>query len=147
MRKRKGKTKKKARSDTSSKAKRVYKKKARRANAAPLIRNAGKWTESEFWQMIRSSLRNRTRFWAPKLKALTEARRSSQSANKRLKWEFKCCKCENWFPQKMIEVHHTIPAGSLRSGDDLKPFVENLFAEEGYAVVCKPCHKLEHAKK
>jgi hypothetical protein len=145
MRKRKGK-KIVGRSDTSAKKRKSIAKK-KRTSAAPKTRNAGKWNESEFWQMIRSALRNRTRFWAPKLKALVEARRPSQSANKRLKWEFKCCKCGNWFPQKMIEVHHSTPAGSLRSGDDLKAFVENLFAEEGYEVCCKPCHKAQHKKQ
>lgn len=142
----KGKPKRKARSDTSSKGRRAVAIKKRR-EAAPKTRNNGKWSEGEFWQMIRAALRNRTRFWAPKLEALKKARRPSQSANKRLKWEFQCNRCKNWFPAKNIEVHHTIPAGSLRSGDDLKPFVEKLFAEDGFEVVCKPCHKEEHAKK
>lgn len=145
MRIRKGKTKKKARSDTSTKARKVVARK-KRVSTAPKTRNAGKWSEGEFWQMIRAALRNRTRFWAPKLKALAEARRPSQSSNKRLKWEFQCNRCKKWFPQKNIQVHHTVPAGSLRNGDDLKPFVENLFCEEGFEVVCKPCHKEEHKK-
>lgn len=133
------------RKDTSSKAKKTAKKRAKRV-APPKTRNGGKWSEGEFWQMIRSALRNRTRFWAPKLKALTQARRPSQSANKRLKWEFQCSKCGEWFPQKLIQAHHTIPAGSLQSGDDLKPFVERLFCEEGFEIICKPCHTEEHKK-
>jgi hypothetical protein len=148
MRKRKGKTKKKARSDTSTKAKRVYKKKTKRANAAPKTRAGNTLTESEFWQMIRSSLRNRTRFWGPKLEALKRARRPSQSSNRRLKWEFCCSKCGVWHPQKNVEVHHLEPAGTLRSSDDLKDFVDKLFCEvDKLSVICKPCHKLEHIKK
>lgn len=138
------------RSDTTSKRKKVYKKKAVikkiRKNAAPKTRNGGKWTESQFWQQIRSALRNRTRFWIPRVKALEAARRPSQSTNKRLKWEFKCCKCGNWFPQTQVQVHHTTEAGALNCAADLPGFVERLFTEIDWAVVCKPCHKKEHEK-
>lgn len=146
MRKRKG-IKKRTRSDTSAKGKRAVAIKAKKATALK-TRNNGRFTESEFWQFIRASLRNRTRFWAPKLEALKQARRPSQSSNKRLKWEFHCYKCSGWFPQTQVEVHHLEPAGKLRSGEDLKDFVEKLFCEKDkLAVICKNCHKLEHSKK
>lgn len=109
-------------------------------------RNGGKFTEAAFWQFIRAALRNKTRFWHPRLKCLQDARRPSQSSNKRLKWEFQCFKCLKWFPQKEVEVHHTIEAGSLKSFEDLPGFVERLFAEEGWVCVCKGCHKDIHKK-
>lgn len=118
-----------------------------RKGAAPKTRNAGKWTESMFWQVIRSALRNKTRFWIPRLKALEFARRPSQSYNKRLKWEFICYKCKNWFAQKDVQVHHSIPAGILSCGKDVEGFIDRLFAETGWEVVCKTCHKKEHDKE
>lgn len=131
------------RKDLSYKPKGVAKRKKR--VVAPKTRNAGRWSESQFWQFIRSALRNKSRFWIPRLEALKEARRPSQSANKRLRWEFKCFKCGNWHPMKNVEVHHLEPAGKLNNGDDLKGFVEKLFCEKNkLAVICKPCHKQEH---
>lgn len=132
--------------DTSSKAKKASKIRKKRV-AAPKTRNHGKFSESEFWQFIRASLRNRTRFWGPKLEALKRARRPSQSSNKRLKWEFECSVCHQWHPQKNVQVHHLEPAGQLNKAEDLPQFVENLFCEvDKLAVICKPCHKAEHDK-
>jgi len=147
MRRKKGKKPIKARTDTSSKKRKAVKKKiASKRKAAPKTRNAGRWSEGEFWQSIRSALRNRTRFWVPKLEALKKARRPSQSVNKRLKWEFMCAECKNWFPQKGVQVHHDVEAGKLNSAEDLAGFVERLFAEEGWTVMCRGCHS-EHHKK
>lgn len=108
------------------------------------IRNGNTMTESQFWQMIRSTLRNRTRFWVPKNNCIKAARRVSQSKNKRLKWEFQCSKCKQFFPQKMIEAHHSEEAGSLKSYEDLPEFVRKLFSEDGWIALCKDCHKKEH---
>ena len=137
------------RSNTSAKKRRVVKKKAvkkARKNAAPKTRNNGKWSEGQFWQFIRAALRNKSRWWIPRVKALELARRPSESSNKRLKWEFSCCKCNNWFPQTQVQVHHEVEAGALNCAEDLPGFVERLFAEIGWSVVCKPCHKKEHDK-
>lgn len=142
MRKKKNK-KPVARKDTSSKAKKVAKQKKQ---TVPRTRNASTMTEAMFFQMLRSAMREKSRWWKPRLKALQAARRTSQSKNKRLKWEFTCCKCHNWFPQTQIEVHHSIPAGKLNSFEDLPGFAERLFAEEGFECVCKNCHKKEHTK-
>lgn len=120
------------------------KKKVTKKIKSPKTRNAGKWTESQFWSFIRSALRNKSRWWLPRLNALKEARRNSQSTNKRLKWEFQCANCKNWFPQKEVEIHHLIEAGSLKSAEDLPGFVTRLFAEEGWLCVCKKCHKEYH---
>ena len=114
---------------------------------APKTRNSHTWSEGEFWSFIRASLRNRTRWWKPKLEALKRARRVSKSRNKRLKWEFRCNMCKKWFPQKEVEVNHITPVGSLRSSDDLAGFVSRLFCErQGLEVVCKICHKKHHSK-
>lgn len=99
-------------------------------------------TEAQFWGFIRSNLRLASRKWAPRRIALEVARRPSQSENKKLKWEFQCSKCRNWFPQKNVEVDHVVPTGSLRSYEDVAGFVERLFCEvNGLVVLCEQCHR------
>jgi hypothetical protein len=103
-------------------------------------RNAGTMTESAFWSMIRSCLRMKSRWWVPIQKAKQEAKRKYTGTNKRQKFEYLCNQCKKYFPEKSIEVNHKIPAGTLSCGDDLKGFVERLFCEDGFEVVCKECH-------
>ena len=79
--------------------------------------------------------------WGPKHRAKEAARRPSQSANKRLKWEYQCAHCKDWFADKEVEVDHIIPCGSCRCEDDLVPYFRRTFVEEdGYQVLCKPDH-------
>lgn len=136
------------RSDTSIKSKRV-KRMAKKASVSRVskTRNAGTFTESAFWQFIRSALRNKSRWWKPRLLCLQNARRPSQSSNKRLKWEFQCSHCLNWFPQKQVEVNHKNPVGKLNCASDLPDFVENLFCEVDFLeIACKKCHSSHHSK-
>jgi len=139
------------RDDTSAKPRKkavIKRVKAKKASRVPKTRNAGTMTEAAFWQFIRAALRNKSRWWKPRLYCLQKARRPSQSSNKRLKWEFKCAHCFNWFPQTQIEVNHIHPAGTLKCASDLPQFVENLFCEiDGLEVVCKKCHDAHHKKE
>jgi len=151
-RKKKGTVSKRARNDTSLKKKaltrRKVKKSAVRKSRVPKVRNAGTFTEAQFWQFIRSALRQKSRWWKPRLKCLEAARRPNQSNNRRLKWEFQCSHCSNWFPQTQVEVNHIVAAGTLSCAADLPLFVENLFCEaDGLEVVCKGCHTIHHKKK
>jgi hypothetical protein len=152
MRKRSTPKKTRARTDTSSKAKKTTKKKAKakvaKISRVPKTRNAGTWSESQFWGSIRAALRSKSRFWKPRLQVLEEARRPNQSSNRRLKWEFLCAHCKNWFPQTQVEVNHKVEAGSLKSAADLAGFVERLFCEKsGLECLCKPCHREHHEKE
>jgi len=102
---------------------------------------SGTMTVSAFFSFIRSGLRQKSRRWKPIYDCLAAARRPSQSANKRLKWEFQCAGCKEWFAQKQVSVDHIRPVGSLRSFDDLPLFVANLFCElENLQVLCTTCH-------
>lgn len=111
----------------------------------------GKYTKAGFWGMIRSALRQKSRWWEPIKVVKQAARRAYTGLNKRIRWEYQCAKCKNWFQEKDIEVDHIIDAGSLKDGDDLKGFVERLFCEaDGLQVLCKAkCHKekTEKARK
>jgi len=107
----------------------------------PRTRASLTMTESQYWSFIRSALRNKSRFWKPIQDAKVLARRNNESSNKRLKYEYKCAICGDWFPEKLVEVDHLEQVGSLRSGDDLKGFVANLFCEvDKLRVLCEPCH-------
>jgi 5-methylcytosine-specific restriction endonuclease McrA len=69
------------------------------------------------------------------------ARRHSQLSDKRVKWEYQCALCGGWFKGKETQVDHIVPCGTLKSFEDLAPFVRRLFCEaDGLQVVCKPCH-------
>jgi 5-methylcytosine-specific restriction endonuclease McrA len=107
-------------------------------------RNNGTMTESMFWSMIRSTLRNKSRWWKPISQCKSNARRKYNGPNKRQRWEYQCAKCKKWWSEKNINVDHIIPAGSLQCADDLPGFVERLFVEvEGLQVLCSNCHNLK----
>lgn len=112
------------------------------------VRNHGRWTESAFWSFIRSTLRSKSRWWIPILETKKQARRPSQSLNKRLKWEYQCNICKEWFPEKEIKIDHIIPVGTLKTATDLPLFVENLFCEiNNLQCVCDTCHNLKTQKE
>jgi 5-methylcytosine-specific restriction endonuclease McrA len=107
-------------------------------------RNNATMTESMFWSMIRSTLRNKSRWWKPISQCKADARRKYNGPNKRQRWEYQCAKCKKWWSEKNINVDHIIPAGSLQCADDLPGFVERLFVEvEGLQVLCSNCHNLK----
>lgn len=114
-------------------------------------RGSSTYTESAFWGMIRSALRQKSRWWQPVKECKLDARRPYTGANKRQKFEYQCAHCKNWFADKEVEVDHKIEAGSLRNGDDVKDFIERLFCEkDGLQILCKDkCHreKTLNAKK
>lgn len=109
-------------------------------------RNGGTMTEAAFWGKLRSILRRGFMYWTPMKIALHAARRKSQSSNARLKWEFQCCVCKKWFPQKDIQLDHVHACGSLLSFEDVPQFIQNLIPEDpnAYQVLCKKtCHQLK----
>lgn len=102
------------------------------------------WSEAVFWQFIRSGLRSKSSRWPPKYECLADARRDSQSLNKRLKYEYQCNKCKGWFKQADVAVDHIVPVGTLKSYEDLPGFVERLYcSKEGYQVLCDGCHTIK----
>lgn len=116
----------------------------------PRTRAGGEWTEAAFWGFLRSNLRLVSRKWPPRKNVLLAARRPSQSANKRLKWEHQCSECKGWFPRKEVEADHIVACGSLTNWDEFRTFAERLFCEtDGLAVRCEKCHqkKTNEARK
>ena len=107
----------------------------------PRPRNNGTMTESAFWGMLRSALRQKSRWWKPIAEAKKLARRSYKGKNKRQKWEYLCAECKNWHMGKNVNVDHITPAGTLKCAEDLPGFVERLFCEvDGLQILCRTCH-------
>lgn len=134
----------KKRNDTSSKKRKVAKKKIKiQRQKTPRTRNAGTLTEVEYFGKIRSALRKAFRFWKPMAIALEKAARVYKGPNTRQKKEYQCARCEHWFPRTQVEIDHIEECGSLMCLEDIPIFVERLTREEpeAYQVLCKPCHK------
>lgn len=111
-------------------------------------RASGTMTESAFWTFIRSTLRQKSRWWKPILKAKLRARRKYNGVNKRQKYEYRCNKCKKWFPDKLVNVDHIKPVGTLTCAQDLPQFVERLFCEEdNLQVLCSTCHDKKTLKE
>ena len=119
-----------------------------RKGAAPKTRNAGTWSESEYFSRIRSSLRRVFRYFKPMQLVLKKASRPSQSSNKKLKTEYQCAQCLHWFKREDVEIDHKIEAGSLKCYDDIVPFLKRLTSEniDDYQILCKEDH-LKKTKK
>ena len=107
-------------------------------------RNGGTWTESQFFSAIRSALRTKFRYWKPMATVLAKASRPYKGPNKLQKKEFQCAKCKKWFKRTLVEIDHIVECGSLRTYDDIVPFIKRLTEEneEAYQILCKnECHK------
>ena len=125
-------------------AKKVVAKKPK-AQKVARTRNAQTLTDSEYFGKIRSGLRKAFQYWKPMMITLKNASRPSQNlANKRLKTEYQCNHCKEWFMEKEIQIDHIVDAGTLTCSNDLPGFVDRLFCEvEGFQTLCKPCHQVK----
>jgi 5-methylcytosine-specific restriction endonuclease McrA len=110
----------------------------------PRTRNAGTLTEAAFWALIRSALREKSRWWKPIALAKKLAKRPYVGDNKRRKIAYECNHCKKLFAEENIAVDHIIPAGTLKCFEDLPEFVRKLFCEvDGLQVLCDECHNIK----
>ena len=110
--------------------------------------NNGTMTSAAFFGMIRSALRNRSRFWKPITQCKNDARRKYKGANKRQRWEYQCNKCKKWFNGTTVSVDHIKPVGTLTKFEDLPDFVRNLFCEvHNLQCLCSGCHNKKTSKE
>ena len=99
------------------------------------------WTESRYFQFIRTALRGAFSRYPVKYMVLKEAKRSGRPV------QYECAICHELFKAKEVQVDHIEPAGSLKCYDDLPKFVERMFCEsDNLQVLCKPCHKQKTAE-
>ena len=109
------------------------------------------WSEARYFQFIRSALRMAWNKYPAKYAALQKARKAVDKPLARHKYELQCACCEQWFPQKDVQVDHKVGAGSLKTYNDLPQFVERLFCGvDNLQILCRSCHMaktLEERKK
>lgn len=100
-------------------------------------------TESQYWSMIRSHLRQLSLRWIPRSEHLIDVRKTNTGQyDKRIKFIYQCEQCTLWFPRKMVEADHRVECGSLRSAADVPGFIERLLVEkDGWRCLCKACHQ------
>jgi len=103
-------------------------------------------TENVFWTWMRGGLRRSLWMRHPvKLALLKEKRyRAPIGRGGRDVWALCCSICQTEQPQSGCEVDHIHEAGSLKSVEDIQPFIERLafVTPDDLRVVCKPCHKV-----
>lgn len=98
-----------------------------------------------FFSMIRSALRNRSRFWYPIKVCRERARIPYTGINRRRKWMYKCEICSGIFPAEKTVVHHSVSCGSLSSFENIPSFTKNLFCNSSLLqLLCTECHTNLH---
>jgi len=105
--------------------------------------NHGTMSKSAFWGMIRSCLRQKSRWWKPIAEVKKLAKRAKKNGG-RQKFEYQCNHCKEWFPEKSVQVDHVVDAGTLTCKEDVGDFIERLFCEaDGLQVLCSDCHQIK----
>lgn len=121
-----------------------YRKTTRKPKTTRVARTrAGEtWSESQFWQFLRSGLRQMSRRWPPLVRLIwLEHRRPNESSNLRLKWEHQCSLCSGWFKRAGMQADHIVPCGTLKTWEDLPVFTRRLLCEVGgLRILCEKCH-------
>ncbi len=110
----------------------------------PKTLNNGTWTESEFISHIQNHLR-RFRGWKPPYAVKKAAARKSQSTNKKLKYEYLCNCCKQYFPSKEVQADHIdCVINPLEGFIDFNTYIKRLFVEkDAYQILCLSCHSLK----
>tara|TARA_A100000171_G_scaffold53092_1_gene76737 strand:+ start:12822 stop:13265 length:444 start_codon:yes stop_codon:yes gene_type:complete len=107
-----------------------------------LTRCSNTKTEAEFFAFILSHCRRLTNKWKPAYDKLEEGKRPNESSNKRLKWEYSCEICNNWFPKSFIDIDHIVPCGGINGFEKIEPWFRRALVEkDSYQRLCKDCHK------
>ena len=56
-----------------------------------------------------------------------------------------CNGCDGWFQRKLVQIDHKIPCGSLKTFEDIVPFIQRLTVEDVslFAILCVNCHSVK----
>lgn len=103
-------------------------------------------TQAAFWTWVRGCLRRSAWNRHPVKLALLKEKRYKAPLGKGGKevWACRCAICGEEKRQAECQVDHIIPAGSLKSVEDITPFVTKLLfvLPEDIRVVCKWCNSV-----
>jgi hypothetical protein len=102
-------------------------------------------SESSFWNWMRGALRRSWSRHPIKLAYIHKYRiRAGIGRGGKEVFALRCCLCNEMHPQSQIEIDHIIPAGSLRSEEDLCGWIKRLLVVsfEDIRPVCIPCHRI-----
>lgn len=108
------------------------------------------WTTARFFGFLRSGLREKFNRYPPKYEKLKQVstviqdgvyKSGLKAGQPKYAKRYECASCKQLFMQKEVQVDHIIPAGQLKTFDDLSGFCERLFCGmDGLQVLCKDCH-------
>lgn len=108
-------------------------------------RNANTMTEAEYWGKIRSALRKAFAYWKPAQAVLKKAECGTRVNPRtgRQKKVYRCAACLQADFREDMQIDHINPCGSLRSPEDLVPFLERLTCEDSsqFQLLHKKCHQ------
>jgi hypothetical protein len=115
-----------------------------RASKVPRTRNGSTWTEAQFWQAVRSTLRRGFRWWKPAVAALHAARAPFRGPRGQ-KWAFLCADCQKLFIRRKVQIDHVVACGALTDYAHVGEFVRRLTPEspDAFRVRCLTCHQLK----
>lgn len=100
---------------------------------------------TEPFKWIKSHLERLSYKWTPRTKALQLARRPSQLADKRVKYQYQCNHCKVWFKAKEIQVDHVQPKGAYTK-EKFFTWLDRLFCDtSGFQILCILCHAKKSA--
>lgn len=108
-------------------------------------RAAGTMTEAQYWGKVRSALRKTFARWRPAELAFRQAECGTRINPKtgREKKVYRCAICGEAGYREEMQADHIEPCGSLRSPEDLAPFLERLTCEDvlKFQALHKSCHQ------
>jgi len=107
----------------------------------------GTMSNSQFFGMIRSCLRQKSRWWHSIKVCRDKCKIPYKGVNKRRKFSYICELCKGEFDAKNINIHHTIECGTLTCFEDIAGFAERLFCDSNLLqCICTKCHDGIHNK-
>lgn len=123
----------------------MKKKVAEKKQRAERTRHANTMTEAEYWGRVRSALRKAFAWWIPAQESAKRAECGTRTNPKtgRQKKVYQCAVCGNVGFREEMQIDHIDPCGSLRSPEDVAPFLERLTCEDSskYQLLHKTCHQ------
>lgn len=105
----------------------------------------GTMSNSAFFGMIRSALRQKSRFFYSMKVCRERVRIPYTGPSKRDKWRYKCEMCNGIFKATETVIHHSVECGKLSSFEDLGGFAQRLFCNSSDLMcICNECHNKIH---